>query len=228
MTPDEVERVRAWHERAYSAMAGRDGPTEVVCLGRTFTVHPKVFPPVGEMMGRVVVEEVRGSDRVLDVGTGSGVNAVLAATRSAEVVAVDINPYAIECAKRNAAAHMVSGRVTFLEGDLFEDVEGTFDLIVFDPPFRWFAPRDELEAAIADEDYTTLTRFMAQAPSRLRPGGRILLHFGTSADLSYLHRLMDQHGYTRQTVAHKQVTNHGWAVDYYVLKLTHKPQRHEV
>jgi hypothetical protein len=38
---------------------------------------------------------------------------------------------------------------------VFEAVDGRFDLVIFDPPFRWFAPRDPLEAASTDENYRT-------------------------------------------------------------------------
>jgi methylase of polypeptide subunit release factors len=48
-------------------------------------------------------------------------------------------------------------------GDLFDHVEGRFDLIVFDPPFRWFAPRSMAERGMADENYQTLTAFLEQA-----------------------------------------------------------------
>jgi release factor glutamine methyltransferase len=70
------------------------------------------------------------------MGAGSGVNAILAASRSSEVVAVDVNPFAIETARQNAQRNGVSARVEVVESDVFRNVEGTFHLIVFDPPFR--------------------------------------------------------------------------------------------
>jgi len=45
--------------------------------------------------------------------------------------------------------------------DVFSNVDGAFDLIIFDPPFRWF-PRDLLEAATTDESYRAMTRFFAR------------------------------------------------------------------
>jgi methylase of polypeptide subunit release factors len=100
-------------------------------------------------------------------------------------VAVNINPDAVECAQTNAKANGVADRIRFLESDVFDRVEGRFDLIVFDPPFRWYPPRDMLEAATTDRDYQALTGFMAEATDYLSGGGRILLSFGTSADLDY-------------------------------------------
>ena len=54
---------------------------------------------------------------------------------------------------------------------MFDAVDERFDLIVFDPPFRWFAPRSTLEAATTDENYGALTRFFAQADHHLEPEG---------------------------------------------------------
>jgi release factor glutamine methyltransferase len=49
--------------------------------------------------------------------------------------------------------------------DVFSNVDGAFDLIIVDPPFRWCAPRDLLEAATTDENYRALTRFFARHDS---------------------------------------------------------------
>ena len=68
-----------------------------------------------------------------------------------------MNPYAVAAAVANAARNGVADRTRFCESDLFAAVDGSFDLIVFDPPFRWFAPRDLLERAFADENYEALT-----------------------------------------------------------------------
>jgi hypothetical protein len=84
----------------------------------------------------------------------------------------------------------VADRITFALGDVVDGVDGDFDLIVFDPPFRWFKPRDLLEAGSTDENYRALTRFIAQVKGRLRPNGRVLLNFGTTADIDYLYSLI--------------------------------------
>jgi release factor glutamine methyltransferase len=221
MSRQDAERIRAWHEKAYEAMSQREIST-VGYLGRTFSVPSQVFPPtpMSELLGKAVLDEVRAPDRVLDMGTGCGVNAILAASRSMDVVGVDINPYAIECARQNAAANGVGPRIEFFQSDVFDRVHGSFDLIVFDPPFRWFAPRDHLEASIADENYSALTRFMEQAQSRLRPGGRMLMFFGSSGDLDYLLSLIDRCGFARDVVAERSLVKDDSTVRYYVFRLT--------
>ena len=73
--------------------------------------------------------------RTLDLGTGCGIQALLAASHSSQVVALDRNPRALEFGRLNAALNNLSN-IEFREGDLFEPVEGeTFDLIVTNPPF---------------------------------------------------------------------------------------------
>lgn len=90
---------------------------------------------------------------------------------------------------------------------------------MFDPPFRWFRPRDLLETAIADEGYHTLTRFMRTVPGYLRDGGRVLIHFGTSADLPYLKELMDAGGFSQEVVLQSDLVGE-WPVSYFVFQLT--------
>jgi len=56
---------------------------------------------------------VNEGERVLDMGTGSGVNAILAATKGAQVLAVDINPRAVEAARANAQGNGVAHKVEY-------------------------------------------------------------------------------------------------------------------
>jgi HemK-related putative methylase len=72
--------------------------------------------------------------RAIDLGTGSGVHAILASDRCQSVVAVDINPRALEFARFNAALNGVEN-VEFVLGDLFHPVESTFDLLLANPPY---------------------------------------------------------------------------------------------
>jgi len=221
VSDEYAETLRRWHDAAYAEMRLR-GEVRLVYLGREFVAPEDVFAPtpMSDLLGAAVLDEVREDDRVLDMGTGCGVNAILAASRSRDVIGVDINPYAIASAMANAARNGVADRTMFCLSDVFDAVQGRFDLIILDPPFRWFRPRDLLEASIADENYRSLTRFMKQASGHLNSGGRILLFFGTSGDMDYLTRLIDRAGFTRETVATRAVVKDGLTVTYSTQRLT--------
>jgi release factor glutamine methyltransferase len=94
MSPQRAEQIRQWHERSYLA-ARRDGACEqtVDYLGRTVVVPPEVMPAtrVARLLGEAVLAEVQAGDLVLDMGTGSGVNAILAASKATRVLAVDVS-----------------------------------------------------------------------------------------------------------------------------------------
>ncbi|MGW8376407.1 methyltransferase [Streptomyces sp. ODS28] len=223
VSAEEAERIRRWHERAY-AEARREGAEEqrFAYLGRTIVVPPGVQPVVGmaHVLGEPVLAEVEEHDRVLDMGTGSGVNAVLAAGTAREVLAVDINPGALAAARGNAELNGVADRVEVRHSDVFSAVDGAFDLIVFDPPFRWFRPRDMLESATTDEDYRALTAFFRSARAHLSPRGRMLVSFGTTGDLGFLQRLAREEGFARETVAAQQMEREGTRVEYVTYRLT--------
>jgi release factor glutamine methyltransferase len=225
MMPDErIELIRAWHEHGY-AMQRASLPKRMSFMGLDLRIGEAVFAPdtedgTGDPYHRAVEAEVQPSDRVLDMGTGSGVSGILAARKGARVVAVDVNPTAVACARGNAKRNGVADRMTFAVADVFDGVEGDFDLIVFDPPFRWFKPRDLLEAGSTDENYRALTRFMAAVKGRLRPNGRVLLNFGTSADMDYLQSLIRNEGMQQEMRQYGEVTKDGFTARYYVIRLT--------
>jgi release factor glutamine methyltransferase len=223
VTAEYAEQIRLWHERAYreGRAAGRAEQT-FDYLGLTIVVPPDVMPitPTSHLLGEAVLSQVREGDRMLDMGTGSGVNAVLAATRGAEVLAVDTNPRAVHAARANAASNGVGERVEVRYSDVFSEVDETFELIVFDPPFRWFRPRDLLEAAITDEGYRAMTEFFRQARRHLSPKGKMLIFFGTSGDLGYLKSLMTESGFSADVVAHDELVRDGWTVEYFTFLVT--------
>ncbi len=206
-------------------------PADVSFMGLQLHVMEDVFPidesVDGDPYHQAVASEVRPGLRVLDMGTGSGVSALLAARAGSEVVAVDVNPKAVECARANAERNGLSAQIALVHGDLFQGVEGDFDLIIFDPPFRWFEPRDLLERSHADAEYRTLTRFMVEAPGRLRAGGRIVMNFGTSGDFEYLRELIDHSGLSADITRYGEATKFGFTAEYYVIRLS-KPSLNPV
>jgi release factor glutamine methyltransferase len=127
---------------------------------------------------------------IADIGTGSGILAVTAAKKlpTAQVLAVDVSPGALEIAAANAAAHGVTDRVEFVESDLFAKVpaDRKFDFIVSNPPYITTAEMAELARDVADyEPHTALEagprgtevieRLLPQAADRLVSGGRIFI-----------------------------------------------------
>ena len=131
--------------------------------GRQFVVWPGVLNPVIFRAGRYLAEFIgktaylnmsSGVARsALDVGTGCGVLAVLAATRGYQVTAVDIDPRAVSCARANAILNRVEDRICVIEGDLFAPVQNRkFDVVVFNLPFFRGSPRAPSERAWKSPD----------------------------------------------------------------------------
>jgi release factor glutamine methyltransferase len=221
---EQTAALRRWHERAYQEM-NRAGERRLSYLGLDLVVPAGVFAPtpMSDLLGRAVSDEAQPGERVLDMGTGSGVNAILAARAGAEVLGVDLNPAAVDAARANAERNGVAA--VFTVSDMFSAVEGDFDLAVIDPPFRWFAPRDMTEVAIADECYQGVERFFVGIRERLRPGGRVLLFFGTSGDQDHVLGLAAGAGLTVETVAARELARDGIVVTYSTFRLLPQPLR---
>ncbi|MDX6408121.1 MAG: hypothetical protein QOE13_1192 [Gaiellaceae bacterium] len=110
-------------------------------------------------------------DRALDVGTGSGIHALLAAQHSRTVIATDVNPRAIAFTELNAALNGLRN-VECRQGSLFDPVEGeTFDLITCNAPYvvsperRWVYRDSEFSEDEVSE------RVILAAAEHLTPGG---------------------------------------------------------
>lgn len=71
--------------------------------------------------------------KVLDIGTGTGILGIIAARKGCEVTFADIDDGAIRCAKANAKANLVGG--DFVISDMFSNIDGLFNTIIFNPPY---------------------------------------------------------------------------------------------
>ncbi|SFC25834.1 release factor glutamine methyltransferase [Alkalibacterium subtropicum] len=127
--------------------------------------------------------------RVIDIGTGTGVLAVSHKLERPqdEVIAVDISQEALEVARKNASN--LGAEVTFYLSDMMKEVEGTFDLILSNPPYISLSERSVMDESVIDyEPHIALfaeeeglyfyNRIAADAVSRLNPGGYMILEFG--------------------------------------------------
>jgi HemK-related putative methylase len=122
---------------------------------------------------------VRPGERVLEIGAGFGLAAVLAAKAGATVVATDVVEDAVQAIRTNAALNGVS--IDARLGDCYAPVAGDrFDLICTNPPQMPTPPgRARMDAAAAADNggrdgWELLDRAIAGAPAHLHPGGRLV------------------------------------------------------
>jgi release factor glutamine methyltransferase len=165
----------------------RFGPHKVRVMGHTFRFSEDVFNPAFYFTSRFMARnlELRPEDTVLDMGTGSGVLAVIAARVADRVVAVDLNPEAVNYARLNAMANGVEERVTVLQGDLFAALERDerFDVILFNPPYLEGQPVRPIDHALFDPGHRLLDRFLAGAHHHLKPDGYVQILYSSIAGL---------------------------------------------
>jgi ribosomal protein L3 glutamine methyltransferase len=133
--------------------------------------------------------------RVLDLCTGSGCLAILAAEAfpHAQVDAVDLSAEALEVAARNVADYGLQDRVELIESDLFAALQGrSYDVIFSNPPYvnaesvAALPAEYQAEPALAlgsGEDGLDATRqILAQAKAHLNPGGLLVVEIGHNRD----------------------------------------------
>jgi len=191
--------------RAVIGLGQALGPSTAVVEARRFRVSSQVFHPglfgTTRLMARHVAV-VPGAD-VLDVGTGSGVLAVLAAATARRVVAVDCNSEALRWARYNVQQHHLGARVDVRQGDLFDALrpQERFDLVLFNPPYLEGRPRTRLQQALFDPQKQTITRFFGRAHDHLKTDGIVLLAYSSLAEYEYMLELARKNGWSHRCIA---------------------------
>jgi release factor glutamine methyltransferase len=165
-------------ERAgYRSLVARRGSREPVALitgtkefwSIDFAVAPGILipRPETEVLVEAVLNEIKDNPhpRVLEIGTGSGAIAVAVAKDNSpsRVVAVDIDPRALEIARANAGRAEVTDKIDFIASDILSAVrpDPVYDVVCSNPPYIETGVIEELEPEVRDHE-----------PRRALDGGR--------------------------------------------------------
>lgn len=156
-----------------------------------------------------IADEKQKCLTILDLGTGSGAIAIALSVLfpSVKLTAVDCSAEALAVAEKNSIENNVRDRISFVQSDWFENVEGTFDLIISNPPYvseeeyrslqpevRCFEPKCALTAE--DEGLADLKYILSKASSYLKRGGLLVMETGCTQHVA-LHAYAKTLGYVK-------------------------------
>lgn len=202
LTPQELRSVLDILEQRVKKRVPASYLTHEAWLaGHSFYVDERVIVPrsfIAELLDEQFVPWIGDPDsihRVLDLCTGSGCLAILAARafENADVDAADISSDALDVARRNVADYHMEDRVHLIESDLFAHLPGRkYDLIISNPPYVDAAsvtalpPEYRHEPSLAlgsgQDGLDATRRILAHAAQFLEPGGVLAVEIGHNRD----------------------------------------------
>ena len=168
---------------------------EAWLAGVPFYVDERVIVPrshIAELLPSLR-KRFADAERILDLCTGSGCLAILAARafRRATIDAADLSPAALAVARKNVARHRLGRRVRLVRSDLFAALDGRhYDLILTNPPYvsakamqalpGEYRHEPRLALAGGADGLDVVARILRQASAHLQPGGALVGEVGES------------------------------------------------
>ncbi|MFQ6064499.1 MAG: 16S rRNA (adenine(1518)-N(6)/adenine(1519)-N(6))-dimethyltransferase RsmA [Candidatus Bathyarchaeia archaeon] len=185
---------------------------KIFCDNCVFLVSHDVYKPAEDtflLAENLVVGE---GEVVLDMGTGCGILGILAAKKGAKVVAVDVNPYAVECARTNAKLNHVEGKVEIRLGNLYEPLKEKekFDVVIFNPPYlpsKAGNQKSWIERAWSGRPTGRyiIDNFIFEVSNHVKEGGRILLVQSSLSNIDETVRKLREVGFRVGIIAERKV-----------------------
>jgi len=179
-----------------------------------FQVFEDVYEPAEDtiLVANRLAQIVEEGDTLLDVGTGCGILAIIAARKAKRVVATDVNPHAVKCVRKNAKINGVNHKVEVRRGDLFQPIRKSekFDVIIFNAPYLPTSPSEQrtwIERAWAGgpAGRQLIDQFIVEAPHYLKQNGKILLVQSSLANIDETLEKFRHEDLTAQVIAEKKV-----------------------
>jgi release factor glutamine methyltransferase len=160
----------------------RSSAEKVFFADYVFHILKNVYKPAEDSFLFAENLTIGEGDAVLDVGTGCGMLGIIAAEKASQVFAIDVNPYAVRCAKENAKLNNVSDKMSIIQCDLLAAMRTgqKFDSILLNAPYlpsKDLKNADWLERAWAGgvAGRQIIDRFICEVPKYLKENGCVFL-----------------------------------------------------
>ena len=161
----------------------------------------EVYEPAEDtyLLLKAAIAEARDFDSVLEVGCGSGLISRNLAPRVREILATDINPFAVRMVREYG--------IPVIRADLFRGIKAKFDVIIFNPPYL---PTSEEEKTAGWMNFAldggesgreTIKRFFEDLESHLAPGGRALILLSSLTGIAVVEEMAENFGLEMHEVA---------------------------
>ncbi|NJF26153.1 HemK2/MTQ2 family protein methyltransferase [Thermococcus sp. Bubb.Bath] len=172
--------------------------------GLQIKLHPQVYEPAEDTFLLAANLAVREGDVALDIGTGTGIIALLMARKTRSVIGVDVNPIAVELSKENAMLNGIRN-VEFRQSDLFENVSGKFGVITFNAPYLPGEPEESIDLALlgGETGREVLDRFIEEVPNYLKQSGVVQIVQSSITGIEETLKRLREVGLTARVAAKK-------------------------
>ncbi len=197
------------------------GPHKVQVLGKTYEISKEVFNPKYYYTSKFMAKHinVKPDDVVLDMGTGSGVQAITAGQTASKVVAIDINHIAVRFARKNVRANGLENIISVMEGDLFSPLnqQHAFSVILFTPPYLEGTPKTDFEHALFDSDKELIGRFFKEAKDFIKPDGYVQMIYSSIAEPDRVLKISRQLGWNHRLIAQEKTFTENFLIYTFTL-----------
>ena len=188
------------------------------CAGMKILVLPKVYATSIDTELMIETVEISSNETFLEIGCGAGAVAISLAKRSKTGLAVDINQEAVKNTIENAEA-IGASNLTVKKSNVFEKVDGKFDVIVCNPPYSQNEVSDDFERMFWDPNNEMKKVFFKEAKEYLSPNGKIYFGWADFADIdvNLPSKFADEYGYKIVNIISKSSTSGEF--NFYVFEL---------
>jgi release factor glutamine methyltransferase len=170
-------------------------------------ISAEVFPPHFTISTKILLEHIKpleiANKAFLELGCGSGIISLFAASKGANVTASDINQIAIDELKEASSKNEIPANVVY--SDLFDNLsDASFDYIIINPPYYPKAPKSDKERAwFCGENFEYFEKLFSQLPTHIAPNTWMIL--SEDCEIEHIKSLASKNGLSFELILQKSV-----------------------